>query len=156
MASIAIEQQLDYELALTYLAKARVTTQQVGSPERQAYIDLNTGAAYLNLGRYAEAEASLKNGLEIAQRLQHEELIANLRRNLGRVAAANGRFLEAENDYKLALIAAANRGLRRFAASILLDIGKLGFQQHLEPYARRCFRDALSASPGTRKLRFRR
>lgn len=135
-------EQLEFELSLNYLAQAQVIVRQIGSPERQAYIYINTGVAYYYLQRYVDAQTDLENGLSIAKNLQHEELVAHFTQTLGRIEAAKGNMLEAEHRYKLALMAALDRGLTHLATDVLLDIGKVAFQTHKSDYARRCFRDA--------------
>ncbi len=136
-------EQLNFKLALDYLAEAQITALLIGSVERQAYVSINAAAAYYYLGRYDDALETLKNGLSIAQRLQSEELAAYFVRFQGRLAAAQGDLLTAEYHYRQALTTGLDRGYIRLVASTLLDMGKLGFQEHLTPYSRRCFQDSL-------------
>ncbi len=138
------DEALDFSSGLEYFAAAQVTAQQMEIPERQAYIYFNTGATYYYLEQYDDALENLKNGLEIAQRLEHEELIANILRNLGRLEAVKGNMLQAERCYREALIAASDRDLTWLVADVMLDMGKLGFQIHNQAYCRQCFQTALT------------
>ncbi|QPC81259.1 hypothetical protein G4Y79_16290 [Phototrophicus methaneseepsis] len=137
---------VDFEAAFDYFLQAQTLSAQIGNFERQGYINLNLGITSFYLGRFHDARLHLNRASDIAERLQHQELIANIARSMGRVEAAEHYRVRAEASFKRALILSSRLVSSRLAVDFAIDLAKLEFQYHNWADAQRYAKHALDSA----------
>ena len=85
----------------------------------------NLGAAYGELGRYAEATRAIDESIEIARRIGARALEGYALDSLATVQAYEGKSAEALGNYQQALLIAQESGDRRGQQQTLANVGKL-------------------------------
>ncbi len=92
------------DAALTQ-AQARIGTWAGSDPEVDYAIRGVVANAFTGVGKYAEAESLLRSGIDqlSAQPLPRTDLVAGLRRSLGRVLSQTANYGGAERQFRLAL-----------------------------------------------------
>jgi CHAT domain-containing protein len=85
----------DYARAEKFLNEAHTLAEASGSAALVAQVDLRQSPLLVKRGRFDDAEATLRHGLEISTRLRDSDLEANLMGNLGYLFFQRFRFEEA-------------------------------------------------------------
>jgi len=93
----------DYKNIFNYLSEALNLSKNIGDEGNEAAVLTMLGSNYINAGKYANAEKSLKNAKIIAEQNKISELVITTNHYLGKVSEGKKQYMDALNYYEEAI-----------------------------------------------------
>ncbi|MDX1935429.1 MAG: CHAT domain-containing protein [Capsulimonadales bacterium] len=123
----------EYAAAIAYNREALSLVRQLNLPEREQALLLNLGKIYFETRRLGDADAHVRNMLEICQRLKNRIGEGTAWQSIGAIRQAQGDYLMALDGYLRALALFQETGVRNREGDCYRALGNLyGIMGQLE------------------------